>query len=84
MKRPKYFVNDSADMLYAVYPDKAYYVCGDNWLESYIFKPLRNFETGSLAEDYRLCHLCDVRADFNNIKAHKRTPDTVAPGTQPA
>lgn len=75
-QRPKYFVifadeegSHTCSMLYAVYADGAYYESAGDW--HYAGLNLDTFTVG-VCKEYHPCSLADVRAAFNNIKAHKR------------
>jgi hypothetical protein len=75
-KKPKYFAQESENdgkvvMLYCVYSDdQIYYENDGKWIKT-------DWQTDVLNYMYRQpkfhpCSLADVRAVFNNIKAHKR------------
>mgnify|MGYP003479451128 CR=1 FL=1 len=76
--KPKYFVrlstimgNITVDMLYAVYEKECFFATNDiegnpRWEHSFL--GLAFFNRSS---HYSPCSLKDVRAQFNNIKAHK-------------
>lgn len=66
-QRPKYFVATANTILYAAYSNGSFYEIAGRWTPSILttddFKDFDNFHP---------CSLADVRAAFNNIKAHKR------------
>lgn len=76
--KPRYYVawpddpeqNVTCPMLYAVYQDACFYADGGEW--RYTGLTLAAFESGSICQHYSPCSLADVRAAFDNIKAHKR------------
>jgi hypothetical protein len=70
--KPKYYTGPG--MLYATYPHKSFYWNG-GWYESSVQS--HHFEDDTLA-GYNFCHLCDVRAIFPGVKAHKLDNYTVA------
>lgn len=81
--RPRYFYNDIIGMLYVVYKDNGVWYAGaTDWVKTdWGIAVLAYFEKH---EHYHPCSLADVRASFNNIKAHKRDSTNSPAGTLPA
>jgi len=77
-QRPKYYVawpdnpehNVSCPMLYAVYENDCFYADKGRWCYTGLHPSA--FKHGHVCGFYNPCYLADVRAAFNNIKAHKR------------